>query len=267
MSRCLLLVAFAVLSLLPLQSQAHDLLPQQIQQYITEHPTATPEEIRAYIADNAELASQSQSSSDIIEVIKGEQKGFWENVWDFIKLGVEHILIGPDHILFVLSLLLVVLSWRDILKMTGTFTVAHSLTFIIAGSGFFTLSASIVEPLIALSIAYVAITTVFLKHKPFFASMKAKLGTVFFFGLFHGLGFAGLLQDLQIPQNKFISSLISFNVGIEFGQLIIIAICFPVLYLLRKKSWYPRMIQLIAAVIAAIGLFWCVQRIIGAFSV
>ncbi len=88
-------------------------------------------------------------------------------MYDFFRIGVGHILSGPDHILFVLSLLLVFISWKDILKLTGIFTIAHSITLILAGTGILVLSSRIVEPMIALSIAYVALTSVFLKGKLF----------------------------------------------------------------------------------------------------
>jgi predicted anti-sigma-YlaC factor YlaD len=83
---------------------------------------------------------------------------------------------------------------------------------------------------------------------------------VFVFGLFHGLGFAGLLEEIHVPEEKFVSSLFAFNIGIEIGQLIIVAVALPLIFLARKKSWYPRVIQGIAIVIGALGIFWAIQR-------
>ncbi len=170
---------------------------------------------------------------------------------------------GADHILFVLSLLLIFVSWKDIVKLTGTFTVAHSITLILAGTGILTLSSHIVEPLIALSISYVAISTVFFKGKKYIGDGRAKVAMVFFFGLFHGLGFAGLLQEIKIPTDKLVTSLISFNIGIEIGQIFIVALAFPIIYFLRNKSWYPILIKIIAILIAILGIFWALQRVIG----
>ncbi|MBC7708256.1 HupE/UreJ family protein, partial [Polaromonas sp.] len=89
---------------------------------------------------------------------------------------------------------------------------------------------------------------------------------VFFFGLFHGLGFAGLLQEIQIPQDKFLASLVSFNIGIEIGQLIMVAAALPFIYAFRNKKYYPLCIKIIAVIIATIALFWMVQRIVSGFT-
>ena len=113
------------------------------------------------------------------------------------------------------------------------------------------------------SIAYVALTSVFFKGKNWMGENRAKIGAVFFFGLFHGLGFAGLLREIKIPPDKFISSLLSFNLGIEAGQLVIVALAFPLIYLFRKKSWYPRAIKIIAILIGAIAFYWFFERVLG----
>jgi len=133
----------------------------------------------------------------------------------------------------------------------------------LAGAGILTLSTHITEPLIAISISFVAITSVFLKKYKFFGNFKAKLGTVFFFGLFHGLGFAGLLEEIHIPQEHFVSSLFSFNVGIEIGQLIIVALALPLIILAREKKWYSIAIKILAIIIALLGILWAFERITG----
>ena len=137
-------------------------------------------------------------------------------------MGIEHILVGLDHILFVLTLLLVFVSIGEISKLATVFTVAHSLTLILAGTGLLVLSLAFVEPIIALSIACMAIATVFFSSCPIMKRYGVKTSLVFFFGLFHGLGFVGLLLELSIPADTFLSSLLVFNVEIEIGQLIII---------------------------------------------
>ncbi len=240
---------------------AHELLPQNVIQYIKENPEASTDELKAYIEKNApEVAGKVKDQQDIIDLVN-QDTSFIDNALDFITLGIHHILGGFDHILFVLSLLLVAISLAHVLKYTATFTVAHSLTIILAGSGALTLSSKIVEPIIALSIAAVALSTVFLRDNKYFGNIKYKLGLIFAFGLFHGLGFAGLLEEIQIPDDKFISSLISFNIGIEIGQLIIVAVAFPFLYILRNRSWYEVFIKVLAVVISVIALFWMFQRI------
>lgn len=248
--------------LAPHAGSAHELLPKPLQDYIQAHPNASVEDIQSFIEKQDEqVRSLYRTKEDVIRILKNKNVGFWDNVLDFIKLGVGHILSGPDHILFVLSLLLVFITWREILQLTLTFTLAHSITLVLAGAGILVLASKYVEPMIALSIAYVAITSVFFKDHYIFSRQRNKLGTVFFFGLFHGLGFAGLLKEINIPSDRFISSLVSFNFGIEIGQLIIVSAAFPFIYFARKKAWYPRAIKIVGGAIGAIGLFWAIQRI------
>lgn len=240
---------------------AHVLLPQNVVTYIKDHPNASPQQIENFIRGNSPYLTQKiKRQQDVIKIVH-QKTSFFDNAFDFLKLGVQHILSGPDHILFVLSLLLVFAGIKNILKFTGTFTIAHSITLILAGSGLLTLSSRIVEPMIALSIAAVAITTVFLSRYKNVGDIKTKLGIIFFFGLFHGLGFAGLLREIQVPPDKFLSSLFSFNIGIEIGQLIIVSLALPFIYFARNKPWYPKVVKVAAAVIASIALFWMVQRI------
>ncbi len=243
---------------------AHDLIPKDVQDYIEDNPNASPEEIQNFIEqNNPEFSESVQSESDVIALINNQNTNFWDNAFDFIKLGIKHILDGPDHILFVLSLLLVFVSLKEVLKLSMTFTIAHSITLILAGAGILILSPRIIEPLIAFSISFIAITSVFFKNSKFFESSKSKIATVFFFGLFHGLGFAGLLKEIKVPEDKFISSLLSFNVCIELGQLLIISLALPFIYLFRKKSWYEKLIKVLSVLIALAGIVWGIQRIIG----
>jgi hydrogenase/urease accessory protein HupE len=244
--------------------EAHELLPKVIVEYISENPDATPEEIKAFASSqDPEVAERfaNSSSEELLAIIDNPDSTFVDNFWDFSKLGVEHILAGLDHILFVLTLLLVFISIKHVLKLVTTFTVAHSITLILAGTGTVVLSSSIVEPLIALSIAILAIVTVFYSHLKIFAGRYTTVGIVFFFGLFHGLGFAGLLKEIAIPADKYVSSLFAFNVGIEIGQLIIIALALPFILYFKDKSWYPLVIKIIAISISSIALIWFVQRL------
>jgi hypothetical protein len=263
-----LLFAIGIISSFQFMSSAasaHEILPKNVVEFIQSNPDASPDEIKQYIADEApEFSDKVQSDQAIIDVVN-QDTSFFDNAFDFMKLGVEHILDGPDHILFVLSLLLVFISFKTILKYTSTFTVAHSITLILAGSGALVLSSQIVEPIIALSIAVVAISTVFFAGNKYLGKERAKLGIIFFFGLFHGLGFAGLLEEIAVPDDKFLSSLISFNIGVEIGQLIIVALALPFIYLLKDKSWYPTAVKVFALLIASIAVFWFFERIISNF--
>ena len=176
----------------------------------------------------------------------------------YLKLGYKHILpLGLDHILFVLSLFLLSSKLKPVLWQSLAFTVAHSVTLGLAMYNVITVSPRIVEPLIALSIMYVALENVFVqKLRP------SRIGVVFLFGLIHGLGFAGALNSLGLPPNSYLTSLIMFNVGVELGQLTVILLAF---FLVGKwfglKPYYHKYIVTpLSLIIAAIALFWVIQR-------
>lgn len=263
MHHYIIALAIACTALLGTKASAHELLPKEVVQYMQENPTATPEEIKAFITSTSpELAAKYEGDQEqLIEIARNVNVGFWENTFTFLRFGIDHILIGTDHILFVLSLLLAYVSIRKMLKLTLAFTVAHSITLILAGAGIITLSPSIVEPIIALSISYVALTTVFLKNSRYQKFAGETVPIVFLFGLFHGLGFAGLLSEIQIPQPRFVESLLFFNIGIELGQILIILLALPLIYGFKDAPWYPKAIKMLGILFGAAGLFWAVQRI------
>jgi len=178
----------------------------------------------------------------------------------YIALGFTHILPkGIDHILFVLGLYLLSTRWKPLLVQVTSFTVAHSITLGLSIYGIFSLPPSIVEPLIALSIAYVAIENVMTSELHAWRPV-----VVFGFGLLHGMGFAGVLQEIGMPRSEFLSALIAFNVGVELGQLSVITLAFVLTGLwLRNKPWYRRGFVIPASVlIAAVGLYWTGERVI-----
>lgn len=248
--------------LVPAATFAHELLPKEITEYVKNNPNASPEQIQQYVETNTpEYSEKFKSSQNVLKLAK-QETNFFDNFFDFVKLGVNHILSGLDHIFFVLSLLLVFIGLAHVFRYTLTFTLAHSFTLILAGTGALTLSSRVVEPVIALSIAVMALVTVFFRDNKYLKTTKYKLAIIFFFGLFHGLGFAGLLQEIQVPEDKFVSSLFAFNVGIEIGQLVIIGLALPFIYLLRNKPWYPLLIKVIAVTISAVAVFWMLQRIL-----
>ena len=176
----------------------------------------------------------------------------------YLNLGYKHILpLGLDHILFVLSLFLFSADLKKVLWQSLAFTVAHSVTLGLAVYDVVTISPNVVEPLIALSIMYVALENIFAKK------LKAsRIGIIFLFGLIHGLGFASVLNSLGLPKDAFLSSLIMFNVGVELGQVIVILAAF-LLFGLRfgKKPYYRKYIVTpLSLLIAAIALFWVIER-------
>jgi hydrogenase/urease accessory protein HupE len=179
----------------------------------------------------------------------------------YLKLGYTHIVPkGTDHILFVLGIFLLSIRLKPILMQVTAFTVAHTITLALTIYGVVSLSPRIVEPLIALSIVYVAVENVVTpKLSPW------RVALVFGFGLLHGMGFAGVLSELGLPRREFLPALLCFNAGVELGQLSVIAIAFLLIGLpFRNKPWYRRRIVIPASlVIAAIGLFWFVERVRG----
>lgn len=176
----------------------------------------------------------------------------------YLKLGFEHILpLGLDHILFVLSLFLFSADLKKVLWQSLAFTVAHSVTLGLAAYNVITISPSIVEPLIALSIMYVALENIFAKK------LKAsRIGIIFLFGLIHGLGFASALSSLGLPPNSYLSSLIMFNIGVELGQVAVILAAFLLFgYWFGKKPYYRKYIVTpLSLLIAAIALYWVIER-------
>jgi hypothetical protein len=180
--------------------------------------------------------------------------------WLYLGLGYKHILpLGFDHILFVLSLFLLSPKLKSILWQSTAFTVAHSVTLGLAMYHVITPSPKIIEPLIALSIMYVALENIFSPK------LKAsRIGVVFLFGLVHGLGFAGALGEMGLPSNAYFTSLIMFNLGVEFGQVTVILLAF---YLLGKwwgnKPFYRKTIVIpLSLFIVIIAGYWTVQRIL-----
>ena len=179
-------------------------------------------------------------------------------VFDYIVIGFEHILpLGLDHILFVLGLFLLSTRWGPLLWQVSAFTLAHTLTLGLSIYGLISLPASVVEPLIALSIAYVGIENCWSSAlKPW------RVALVFLFGLLHGLGFAGVLSEIGLPEGEFITALLSFNVGVELGQLAVIALAFSLVGWFRNEPWYRQRIVIPASLaIAAMGLYWTWERV------
>jgi hypothetical protein len=177
----------------------------------------------------------------------------------YLTLGFTHIVPeGLDHILFVLGLFLLTPRLKPILVQVTAFTVAHSVTLGLTMYGVLSLPERIVEPLIALSIAYVAIENIVTSRLTAWRPV-----IVFGFGLIHGMGFAGALAELHLPRGEIIPALVSFNIGIELAQLAVIAAAyFAVAFWLNDKVWYrARVVMPACAAIAATGLFWTVQRI------
>jgi len=181
----------------------------------------------------------------------------------YLVLGYTHILPkGSDHILFVLGIFLLSTRLKPVLLQVTAFTVAHTITLALTIYGLVSLRPAIVEPLIALSIVYVAVENITTSElKPW------RVALVFGFGLLHGMGFAGVLSQLGLPRSEFLTGLLCFNAGVELGQLTVILAAFLLIGLpFRNKSWYRRRVVVpLSIAIAAVGLYWAATRAISAF--
>jgi len=199
-----------------------------------------------------------------------DSHGAWETFKDFLTHGYEHVLPvsamrmdwtkiadGLDHILFVLGLFLLSRSWKPVVTQVTAFTLAHSITLGLAAAGLINVPSKVVEPIIALSIAAIAIENIL---RPRYTHWR--LAVVFLFGAFHGLGFASGLVERPIPKDSFLLALTGFNLGVEFAQLTIICAAIALTFWIKDEQKYRRWIVIPAsAAIALTGLVWAYQRL------
>lgn len=171
----------------------------------------------------------------------------------FLILGIEHILAGYDHLLFLFALLIIGIGFRDAALVITSFTIAHSITLVLATYDVVRLPANIVEPLIALSIVYVGVENILKKEA------RYRWALTFVFGLVHGLGFASILRDLGVGDGW---SVLLFNLGVEIGQLGIACLVLPVIWIfLQPRSDFRRISVALSIVVSAAGLYWFIERI------
>jgi hypothetical protein len=179
-----------------------------------------------------------------------------------MKIGFDHVIpLGWDHILFIIGMALSSLVIRNLLILVSTFTIAHTITLGMATAGFVEIPGYIVEPLIAFSIAYVAVENLFGK-----IAVLRKSIIVFFFGLIHGLGFASMLKEFDMEPDNFLNTLISFNIGVELAQILIVLFVFSILTIFSKYDLnYKKYIIIPSSIIISlIGIYWGIERIVGA---
>lgn len=180
-------------------------------------------------------------------------------VWFYLKMGFEHIIpAGIDHILFVMGLCLLSTNIKTILWQATAFTVAHSITLALSMKSMIVAPGAVVEPIIALSIVFVAVENMLLtKLKPW------RILIVFLFGLIHGMGFASALNEIGLPGDKFYTSVIAFNVGVELGQVAVITVLFGCIIIpLRNKAWYRvRIVYTLSTFIALVASYWTIERV------
>lgn len=234
-----------------------------------------------YVGENLRSEYILEKGKDTVEIkVKGQQS-IVEVIGQFIVEGIHHIFIGPDHILFIISLMLLPVSLTKLLKIVSAFTVAHSITLILATLNILNPPSKLVESIIALSIVIVGVYTLMqlwmlrkvnaaptdqvATDKPKSKFSDQRLFFAFTFGLIHGFGFAGVLKELELPTEAIGWSLLSFNIGVEIGQVVIVLLVAPLLALLHRKK--PKfslgLIGAGAVCVIAMGGFWFIQRILG----
>lgn len=205
--------------------------------------------------DEPEMLAVLSASSPTNSFQLREEVDLLAQVGQFIWLGVEHIFIGYDHIMFLAALIVIGTRLGPLVKIVSAFTVAHSITLILAALDVVTLPTRWVEAGIALSIAYVALENFWLKD----ASHRWML--TFAFGFVHGFGFANVLRDLGLPSEGLVASLLAFNVGVEVGQIIIVGAMLPLILWAVRRGYQQRLIRVASAVIFCFGVGWLVERV------
>lgn len=216
--------------------------------------------IRLLNGEQHSFLLQPTSNSIIIP----ETPNKWQVVRTYIVLGVEHILIGFDHLLFVLALLIITSGFKNLLKTITAFTLAHSITLSFSALGLASLPGPPVEAVIALSILFLALEILKIqKGEPSLTSRKPWL-VAFSFGLLHGFGFAGALESIGLPQSEIPLALAMFNIGVELGQIIFVLAVLGIMKItssyLPKKAWIRKIPPYIIGSLAA---FWLIERIAG----
>lgn len=191
----------------------------------------------------------------------------WQVLRDYLVIGAEHIVFGWDHLLFVIALVLLVRGPWPVVKAATAFTVAHSITLVATTLGYTGLPGGPVEALIALSIVFLAVEVAMVLRDPERQTFTRRFPWIvaFGFGLVHGFGFAGALADIGLPQGEIASALLAFNLGVEAGQLLVIAALVALLALLTRAA--PKVetpaIRLATYAIGITGSFWLIERVVG----
>ena len=187
------------------------------------------------------------------------EAGETTTLFTWVRGGYVHILpMGLDHICFILGLFFLQPKWKPLLWQTSAFTLAHSITLAMVVLGIFTVPSSVVEPMIALSIAYVGLENLWVKElKPW------RVALVFGLGLLHGMGFASVMKELDLPEGQVIQPLVGFNLGVELGQVTVLATAFAVTCWFLKKPAFGVVRKVASGLIGAVGLYWTFERIWG----
>ena len=225
--------------------------------------TITDVFVRFYWIDGTQTSTVMRPSQPWIEI--KEQQSALQVAGDYTLLGIDHILSGFDHLLFVYALLLIVSGIRPLLLTVTSFTIAHSMTLAAATLGFIWVPGPPVEAVIALSIVFLASELLKIKRGEDSLTARRPWLVAFVFGLLHGFGFAGALSEVGLPQSEVPLALLMFNVGVELGQLLFVAIAIIAIKLLYKcRSEWPSWVQQLPPyAIGSLAAFWLIERVNG----
>ncbi len=223
--------------------------------YVAEPTNSASSPTRRIVVD-LPTAESSAGGDEAEPRRRSADETVWSRLRLFFRFGVEHILIGYDHLLF-LAALVVVSPWRDLVKIVTSFTVAHSLTLALATLGWVDLPSNLVEAAIAATIVYTALENFRIDD----AAGRWKL--TFLFGLIHGFGFAGVLRELALPSDGFVRALLAFNLGVEAGQLSVVAVAAVPAALLARSRFGLTGRKIASAAIAVCGACWFLDRTLG----
>jgi HupE/UreJ protein len=187
-------------------------------------------------------------------VFKSGVTSYRKTITSFVKLGIEHIFMGYDHLAFLVGLLIVTTSLGSMVKVITSFTVAHSITLALATFNFVILPVRLTESLIALSIAYVAVENLL--------GIRAieRYRITFLFGLIHGFGFSNVLREMQLSRSHLALSLFSFNTGVEIGQILFVLVAFPLIIYVTRSRWQQQIKPAVSLAVMCLAVYWFVQR-------
>lgn len=211
------------------------------------------------------LADSNQTQTAVLtktqnraEFYLNGKRWIWGQNLQFVRLGIGHIFLGYDHLLFLLALLVIGGSWPALIKVITSFTVAHSLTLVLSVLGWVVIPSRVVESAIALTIIYVGLENFFLKSA---GSHRWRL--TFVFGLIHGCGFAGVLKELGLPARGLMAALFSFNVGVEIGQFVILLCLLPLIGWVSATRFRMPVVRVISGIVVFLGTVWFLERALG----
>ncbi len=250
--------ASALTNSIGIESKLLAKLPADHKQYVTIKDVSGKELGKKMLTQQANTLEISLKSTEAVNSENRPSSTFI----DFLKLGVEHILTGYDHLLFLFSLLVVTRSFWPAIKIITFFTIAHSITLALAGMNIVNAPSNIIEPLIAATIVYVGLDNIVRKDK---VTTKQRCILTFFFGLIHGFGFAGVLREMGISsiETGILVPLFSFNLGVELGQIAVAAIVLPLIWWLHGKAQVSKYLVPVGSVLTCLaGGYWLLERTI-----